>query len=159
VSLLIQFGFSRCQSFLSKKKNELILCGVKESLPLNKNLTVNNELSKLLYYGKEAILRTESKLMKLRDMHTKGISLGFYAGGYELAFHLDNKNIRFFDGDSYKHGKSWLFGMSEIESPELLVSQPVDKVVVCRSHYFDNIKDYLLKIGINDESIVNIDLL
>lgn len=159
VKLLIQFGFSGCQSFLSKKKNELILCGVKESPAHNKYFAENDEFTPLLNYGKLAILKFESKLTKLRDMLSKDISLGFYAGGYELAFHLDNKNIRFFDGDSYKHGKSWLFGMSEIESPELLVSQPVDKVVVCRSHYFDNIKDYLLKIGINDESIVNIDLL
>lgn len=93
----------------------------------------------------------------LRGLVTSGQSLGFYAGGYEYSLMLQNSRVRYFDGDPYKHGKAWLTGLPAIESPEALLSDPPNHLVICRPHYFDVIVKSLRHLGIAGTVFWNID--
>jgi 2-polyprenyl-3-methyl-5-hydroxy-6-metoxy-1,4-benzoquinol methylase len=93
----------------------------------------------------------------LQELSASGQAVGFYAGGYEYSLVLPDGGIRYFDGDSYKHGKSWLSGLSAIEPPEALKSNPVDHLVICRPHYFDVIVEHLRSIGISGTTFWNIE--
>jgi hypothetical protein len=78
--------------------------------------------------------------------------LGFYAGGHILASLADiGQYSRFFDGDETKWGKCWLSGLSPIEPPSNLQSDPVDVVIVCSEHYFSAILAHLREnVGLSE---------
>ena len=67
------------------------------------------------------------------------------------------KNIRYFDGDNYKVGMRWLTGLPKIESPKNLIKNKVDNLIICRPHYFEDIYNSLVKIGVSPSTIINID--
>ena len=83
-------------------------------------------------------------------------SIGFYAGGFEYGLMIENKSIRYFDGDEFKFGKSWMLNSPIIESPLNLLNNPVDYLFVFKSHYFDQIKENLIKLGFNSNAIIDI---
>ncbi len=83
-----------------------------------------------------------SNLLKIRKTQLK---LGFYAGGYEFVSFLTEYPIRFFDGDYYKHNKSWLIGLRPIECPVNIKHEPLDVIVIFEAHHAAAIKEYLQK--------------
>jgi hypothetical protein len=87
-------------------------------------------------------------LNELKSLAGGRKSLGFYAGGLYYGVLLQENSIRYFDGDSFKHGKTWLRGLPPIESPANLKDRPVDSLVICPEHYYQEITGYLRKIGI-----------
>jgi SAM-dependent methyltransferase len=148
VRLFDSQGFCPAEAATSKAGNELFLFGRYDSRaeliwPGDYTRHIPEEIEKLKEYTDKAIINRKRIMAALKKMQSRGQSIGFYAGGYEYGILLDDKNIRYFDGDVYKHGKSWLVGLSHIESPLALRTQPVDNLVVCKGHYFNSIVRYL----------------
>ena len=83
-------------------------------------------------------------------------TIGFYAGGFEYDEMIKIKNIRYFDGDAFKEGKSWILKKPIIESPKNLVKNPVDYLIIFKSHYFETIKNSLVKLGVKENSIIDV---
>jgi 2-polyprenyl-3-methyl-5-hydroxy-6-metoxy-1,4-benzoquinol methylase len=161
VALLNSQGFCSADSSLTVAGNELMLWGfyhanVTPGWPLWR---IMEESILLENYSKKIELKTKSILEILRKNILDGQSIGFYAGGFEYGFHLTVGDVRYFDGDVYKHGKRWLPGLPEIESPSKLALNPVDKLIICKPHYFDAIKNMLVQVNVDGKSIVSIDSL
>ena len=113
---------------------------------------------------KEKIKKFKKLIDKKTKIIVKGINkliknkktIGFYAGGFEYAEKLNLKDIRYFDGDEFKVGKSWILNKPIIESPKNLVKNPVDFVIIFKSHYFEPIKNNLIKLGVRENSIIDV---
>ena len=69
---------------------------------------------------------------------------------------INSKKVRYFDGDDFKVGKSWISSQPIIESPANLIRNPVDYLIVCKPHYFKAIKANLVALGVNEKSIIDI---
>jgi hypothetical protein len=95
----------------------------------------------------------------LRTLLSAGRTIGFYAGGYPFGFLLGSPGIRYFDGDTYKHGKRWLQGLPVIEPPEALRSAPPDRIVIAKPHYFAPISRALGQLNVDPGRIVDLDVL
>jgi SAM-dependent methyltransferase len=138
-------GFRSGQACTSSAGNELYLWGYYDSsaLPVwpgDDIRLVQAESRKLKEYSDKITERTERIITALKNMD----SIGFYAGGFEYSYYLKEVgNVRYFDGDSFKQGQSWLFGLPAIESPEVLRANPLDDLIVCKDHYFDAILQFL----------------
>jgi SAM-dependent methyltransferase len=161
VALLNAQGFCSAQSSLTGPGNELMLWGFyqKSVVPRWPCERISEEAILLESYTKKLNKKIKLTLGALRQIILNGQSVGLYAGGFEYGFHLSASQIRYFDGDIYKYGKSWLPGLREIESPNELVFNPVDKLIICKPHYFTNIKNALIQINVDEKSIVDIDSL
>lgn len=152
-------GFVCSDCSLTSNGNELMLWGQYNSASSIRwpEERVQDEITMLENYSTK-LRNKETKILEaIKRIVNRGESLGFYAGGYEYGILLDKNDIRYFDGDSYKHGKQWLLGLPLIESPSALSDTPVDKLIICKPHYFSKIKELLLQIGVNENCIVNID--
>jgi SAM-dependent methyltransferase len=141
-------GFRSAQAVPSKAGNELFLWGHYDqtaplSWPGNEGNVLKNEVKKLKDYAEKIFKAREKIVFQLKNLMSRGQSLGFYAGGFEYANFFENYNIRYFDGDTFKQGKSWLKGLSPIESPFTLNDCPVTHLIIFKGHYFDQIVTYL----------------
>lgn len=161
LALLKAQGFGGGSYSKSKAGNELILYGYfdGETQLCWPEDRVNQESSSLIEYAERVVQNIDRKLRVLKGILDSGKSLGFYAGGYEYGCRLNHEAIRYFDGDTYKHGKSWLVGLPAIEAPTALLRKTVDCLVVSKPHYFAEISRSLIALGINPHSIINIDAL
>ena len=163
VTLLNAQGFRSADSSLTRAGNEVMLWGFRQGMAIPRWPVeqISEERILLKAYARKLKRKIELTLDALRQMIADGLSIGFYAGGFEYGFHLPltTREIRYFDGDAYKHGKCWLTGLSAIESPAALVSRPVDRLIICKPHYFDAIKNALVQINVNEECMVDIDSL
>lgn len=85
----------------------------------------------------------------IRALLDAGSRVGLYAGGHSLAW-LGGfaDRLRFYDGDPFNEGRHWLPGLPAIGSPQSLVDDPDDVVIVCASHHFPAIRDGLNKLGL-----------
>jgi SAM-dependent methyltransferase len=151
-------GFSPAGASFTPAGNELMLWGV-----LNSSYTPHwptdastHEAELLDYYAKRLSDRRLSIQRHLEKLFDSNESVGFYAGGYEYGFCMQKHEIRYFDGDIYNHGKTWLAGLPPIESPEALKHSPVDHIVVFKPHYFNVIAERLRALNIGDTRIWNI---
>ena len=159
VRLLEAQGFVDGGYLATPAGNEVMLWGrysssVQPSWPVGAVASEEDELRR----SAETLDRETARIdAALRDLVASGKSLGFYAGGYEYSPMVPSTGVRYFDGDSYKHGKAWLTGLPAIESPEALRSDPVDHLVICRSHYFDVIVKRLRDMGVTRTTFWNID--
>ena len=142
-------GFLRARYCTSDAGNDLYLWGYYDEKtelrwPGEDHRTILDEYATLRRYAhmlSENTVRITTALIKILSA---GESVGFYAGGFEYGVILGNAGlIRYFDGDSYKHGMAWLPGLSPIEPPHELISRPVDNLIICKEHYFDLILKYL----------------
>lgn len=160
VALLNAQGFCKANSSLTSAGNELMIWGFHHEITPRWPLERISEEKVLL---KDYVQKLENKikytLNSLGGLIASGFSIGFYAGGFEYGFFLASEKIRYFDGDTYKHGKQWLPGLPVIESPKALTLKPVDRLIICKPHYFGVIKNALELIGVDGKSIVNIDSL
>lgn len=159
VSLFNSQGFKDSSFSLTKNKNELMIWGF-----YDKKSTINwpfhiqeLELSELKKY-KIGLKEKSNKIrLKLDDIISRGFSIGFYAGGSEYGFDLkDKKGIRYFDSDEYKFGRKLLNGLSKIEPPKNLIKEKIDKIIVCKPHYFKVIYDSLVEIGVDPSTIISL---
>lgn len=159
-SLLESQGFLNASFSLTSNQNELMLWGYYKRDYLNYIESTNNTISEIQLLQKYSdglsfkFSKTKSKILNFID---SGYSIGFYAGGFEYGFHINNDNIRYFDGDEFKFGKKWLRDLPKIESPDDLLNNQVDKLIIFKPHYFKSIFESLLKLGINPENILNIE--
>lgn len=151
-------GFRNTQACTSNAGNELFLWGFYDNtvtliLPGENIQFILEEAGKLKKYSNKLNKNIKRIVMVLKEIQSNNQSIGFYAGGYEYSILLkDVDNIRYFDGDSYKHRKSWVQGLPCIESPMALKTIPVDNLIVCKNYYFDAIVNYLVKeLNIPDE--------
>ncbi len=146
---------------LSKPGNELMLWGYLNATAQLRwpEERVAPESIALKEYAEKIGQNIDRKFKALQGIIGAGKSLGFYAGGYEYGYRLNHAGIRYFDGDTYKHGKRWLVGMPAIEAPASLLEEPLDCLVVCKPHYFAEISRSLIGLGVNPDSIVSIDAL
>lgn len=145
VRLFIAQGFRSVQAGTTNAGNELFVWGYYDSTapvmwPGDNAAYMRTESEQLKKYADKAHSRTDEIVAALQGMQ----SVGLYAGGFEYSGYLNNAgSIRYFDGDSYKHGKSWLLGLPAIEPPQALVNNPVEHLIVCKDHYYDAIVRYL----------------
>lgn len=149
VNLFKAQGFCSAKSAFSHAGNELMLWGYYDSSakphwPVG---LVPKEEKELKAYAEKLREKTDRIISVLKEMISEGKTIGFYAGGFEYGIQL-GEGIRYFDGDSYKHGKSWLKGMPVIEPPQALKSTPVDNLIICKSHYFSAITKNIDEIGV-----------
>jgi hypothetical protein len=97
-------------------------------------------------FARRATAALSRRVAAVDAMLASGQCVGFYAGGHTVGSMLrDPASIRYYDGDSWKHGKTWLQGLSPIRSPETLSRDPVDSLIVGPDHYFDAIRAYLVE--------------
>ncbi len=149
VRLLNSQGICDATAVQSKAGNELFFFGrynskAEVTWPGHDTMHIEDTTEMLREYAEKVITTSEKIVSALREMQSSGQSIGFYAGGYEYGIVLDdNENLRYFDGDIYKHGKSWLAGMPPIESPLALREKQLDNLIVCKGHYFNSIVQYL----------------
>lgn len=151
-------GYRNARACTSNTGNELFLWGFYDNTaaltsPGESGRFVLEESEKLKEYSNKLNKNTKRIVTALKEMQSKNQYIGFYAGGDKYGILLkDIDNIRYFDGDSYKHGKSWLQGLPCIESPLALKTMPVDNLIICKEHYYDAIVNYLVKeINIPDK--------
>ena len=161
VALLSAQGFGSTDLSLSRAENELMFWGFHQSsvIPRWPVERITEEETLLKDYVKKLEKKVTLTLYALRRMIEEGKSIGFYAGGFEYGFFLTAGEVRYFDGDDFKHGKQWLHDLSVIESPSALIRKPVDRLIICKPHYFDPIKNALDVLGVDKSCIVNIDSL
>ena len=151
-------GFIDSGYQLSKEGNEMAIWGFYDntktlSWPTFRYEEEKNKIetfSKLIDQKTKVITETINKIIKNRK------TIGFYAGGFEYSSMINKKDIRYFDGDDFKVGKSWILKEPTIEPTSNLIKYPVDYLIVFKTHYFEAIKKSLIKLGISDNSIINI---
>ena len=151
VRLLTARGFVNCGAKPTQAGNELNIWGYANpdamlSWPGDIPGVLASESESLYNYGKNLEKKVSHQVERigLRVLNLKGRKLGFYAGGHILAWLADiGGHSRFFDGDETKWGKCWLQGLTPIEPPSNLRSDPVDVLIVCSEHYFGSIYAYL----------------
>ena len=151
-------GFNPAGASFTPAGNDLMLWGIlNSSYPPHWPSDASIHETELLdYYAKRLSDRRLSVQRHLEKLFDSNESVGFYAGGYEYGFRMQNHKIRYFDGDIYNHGKAWLAGLPQIEPPEALLDAPVDHMVVFKPHYFHVIADRLRALNIEDSRIWNI---
>ena len=156
--------FKDCGYKLNKVGNELFFWGYKDKRKKKIDLTKDKEN----FSGEEKILQIYekkiqdkwfSKISYLKKQIKNGCKIGFYGGGYTLAWKLNKKNLFFFDGDEFKWKKKWLTCLKKIESPEKIKDRKIDILVICRPHYFYEIESYLQDLNYIPKltKIINID--
>jgi SAM-dependent methyltransferase len=142
-------GFQRTQHCTSDAGNDLYLWGYYDEKsvlrwPGDDPRIILEESDTLRRYARMLSENTARITAVLNTILSAGESVGFYAGGFEYGVIVGNTgSIRYFDGDSYKHGAAWLPGLTPIESPHELKSNPVDHLIICKEHYFNAILKYL----------------
>ena len=151
VRLFDSQGFCSAQASTTQAENELYIWGYldKSATPIwpGEQTGVNlEEVEKLKEYSNRLGATTNKILGVIRKLDANNQSIGFYAGGFEYSILLrDIDKIRYFDGDSYKHGKKWIQGLPCIEPPQALKEMAVDNLVICKDHYYDAIVKYLVE--------------
>jgi len=158
IRLLQAQGFSPAGARYSRAGNELALWGVmnsscETSWPSD---ALASETERLTDYANNLHECTARAQHRLEALVASGGSVGFYAGGYEYGFRMTGRNIRYFDGDTYKHGLVWLAGLPAIESPEDLRREPVDHLVIFKPHHFPAIVGTLQAMNIPKTRFWNI---
>ncbi|MBC69484.1 methyltransferase domain-containing protein [Acinetobacter sp.] len=151
-------GFINSGYQLSKEGNEMAIWGYyddqkKLGWPTYRYIEEKNKIesfSKSIDQSTKVITETINKIIKNRK------TIGFYAGGFEYSSMLNKKDIRYFDGDDFKVGKSWIIKEPLIEPISNLIKEPVDYIIVFKTHYFKAIKKKLIELGVNDNSIIDI---
>lgn len=158
-ALLEAQGFQSADFALTSAGNELMIWGFCE--PAGRvywpEERVEGEAAKVSDYANRLQTKISTTVDRLHEFAEHGKTIGFYAGGYDYGYRLKTPRVRYFDGDSYKHGKRWLQSLPVIEAPAALRSTPVDRLIICKPHYFNEIKTSLVTLGIDPESLVNID--
>lgn len=154
-------GFRSGGYALSKPGNELMLWGYLEATADIRwpEECIEREAALLEKYSEDVRFNSRRIYNECQKILNDGKSLGFYAGGYEYGYRLNHADVRYFDGDSYKHGKCWLKSLPSIEAPESIIEASVDYLVVCKPHYFSEISRDLIRLGISKDSILNMDTL
>lgn len=150
VRLFNSQGFCSTQFYKSNAGNELYIWGYKNgaklSWPGDRIEVVMEESKQLEEYSNKLVMTTTRIVGELERMQSSGLSMGFYAGGFEYSIFLKNVDkIRYFDGDPYKQGKVWLRDLSCIESPQVLEKWPVENLIICKNHYFESIVRHLVE--------------
>jgi len=144
-------GFRAAQACTSNAGNELFIWGYYDKFatpawPGERTEVILEESEKLKKYSNKLVSTTNRIVTALKNMQSNNQSVGFYAGGFEYSRWLkDIDKIRYFDGDPYKHGKTWLQGLPCIESPQVLEKWPIDNLIICKDHYFEAIVQYLVE--------------
>jgi SAM-dependent methyltransferase len=158
-ALLDAQGFRSADFALTAAGNELMAWGFHDSGAALEwpHHRVEAETAALGEYAGKVVPKMESTLSALRQAADAGTSIGFYAGGYQYGYFLGATPSRYFDGDTYKHGKRWLERLAPIESPEAFRLDPVDRLVISKAHYFEVIRDALIRQGADARRLVSID--
>lgn len=161
VALLNAQGFCFANAAVTVSGNELMIWGFyKQNVELRwPTERIADETLLVNEYAEKLAVKTERTRAKIADFIANRVTIGFYAGGYEYGYAFKENNIRYFDGDDFKHGRKWLKFLPAIETPNSLVSNPVDKLIICKPHYFNAIKNALVKAGYSENNLLNIDLL
>jgi SAM-dependent methyltransferase len=152
VRLLEAQGFGRARAEPTAAGNELHLWGwFDPSAPVGwpgerEPGVVEAEHARVAEFFDRADALLDGQEAAVRRMLDAGESVGFYAGGYLLGARLPaDADVRYYDGDEYKHGKVWLAGLSPIRPPSDLARDPVDHLIVCPDHYFEPIHANLVE--------------
>ena len=145
-------GFKAATSEPTAAGNEMYMmarAGRQEDASLIADSSVEDGLKEWQGFSERLQLLKNNFNHNLSTLLEKG-SVGFYAGGHILASMSDlGDRVEYFDGDSAKHGKSWLAGLPVIRDPGSLVDEPVSTLVIGPEHHMASIKSYLFEeIGI-----------
>ena len=132
-------GFINSGYQLSKEGNEMAIWGYyddqkKLGWPTYRYIEEKNKIesfSKSIDQSTKVITETINKIIKNRK------TIGFYAGGFEYSSMLNKKYIRYFDGDDFKVGKSWIINEPLIEPISNLIKEPVDLDTSLGNWFFD----------------------
>jgi len=153
-------GFMSAGAKFTRAGNEMMLWGILNSShqphwPVD---AVAFEKERLDGYAKLLYERMDRVQHNLTTLFASGESVGFYAGGYEYGVRMREHKPRYFDGDAYVHGKTWLAGLPPIEPPEAMLDNPVDHLVIFKPHYFNDIVSALQAMNITKPHFWNVDL-
>jgi len=148
-------GFKNVGAKLNRAGNELMLWGYFDSKLKPRSLadSVASEAKKLANYAERLTKNDKAVVQGLQSIIASGGSIGFYAGGFDYAWRLNNQAIRYFDSDSSKHGKCWLRGLGPIESPDALVNKPIDNLVIFKPYLFDEITRGLSRLNLSSTKV------
>ena len=103
--------------------------------------TETRKLTEFSYAIKNEVNHLSSSLERI---YQRDESIGFYGGGFSLALLMPSiENVRFYDGDTSKHGKCWLNTLPPIQSPRDLISDPVDNLSFVQNTIIPKIINYL----------------
>ena len=94
----------------------------------------------------------------IRETRKAGGSIGFYGISPVLCGLLTDFGFapRLFDGDAAKHGTFIAGCDSPVESPERLIANPVDKLLVCPVDYDREIRVWLGKSGFSADRVISL---
>ena len=156
--LLQSQGFIKGGYQLSNAKNEMAIWGYydRRTIISFPSFRYQEEKEKIEKFKRLIDKKTKVIVESINKMIKNKKTIGFYAGGFEYAELLKIKNIRYFDGDDFKVGKSWILNNPIIESPVNLLKNPLDCLIIFKSHYFEPIKNYLLKLGVTENCIIDV---
>lgn len=151
-------GFKNVGAKLNRAGNELMLWGYFDSNAKPRSLAdaVAPEAKKLATYAERLAKNDDAVMRGLQALIATGKSIGFYAGGFDYAWRLNDQAIRYFDGDSSKHGKCWLKGLGPIESPDALATKPVDHLVIFKPYLFNEITRGLSRLNLSSTKILSV---
>lgn len=151
-------GFTQAGARFSRAGNELMLWGILNfsHQPHWPSDAVTSEARLLIEHAERLYGQTSRVRLGLDKLLASGKSVGFYAGGYEYGCRMEGQRIRYFDGDTYVHGMTWLAGLPPIEAPEALQRDPVDHLVIFKPYYFDAIVERLQALNIGETRFWNV---
>ncbi|MBN07643.1 MAG: hypothetical protein CMM45_07420 [Rhodospirillaceae bacterium] len=142
-------GFSSVDSHLTTAGNEFFFWGYRDaskplSWPGETETVLETETRKLTEFSYAIKSEVNHLSSSLERIYQRDESIGFYGGGVSLALLMPSiENVRFYDGDTSKHGKCWLNTLPPIQSPRDLKSDPVDNLIICPEHHYSKIINYL----------------
>lgn len=154
-------GFIKSDYQLTTAQNEIIIWGYYDSKKILSwpSFRYQDEKEKIKKFKRLIDTKTRIIVESINRIIKKKKTIGFYAGGFEYAEILNTKDIRYFDGDDFKVGKSWILNKPIIESKRNLIKDPVDYLIIFKSHYFEAIKNTLVKLGVSENSIIDINII
>lgn len=156
MSLYKKFGFKDVQYKIITPGNGLMVYGYKEIQSKKVKLVESSKSLLNINLLKSFAFNFNNSLNKLDDFlelyKTKNIV--FYAGGMPFYLLLNRKeNIIFTDSDNELFDKKFYLELPKIVSPNFLKGKKVDFVIVFASHYYQEIRKYLLEeIGLSLET-------
>jgi len=150
--LMEKADFKNIRLINSKKRSVIFAWGTKKEGSKNR-MPLRNDFSDWSIFKKFTInlLKNVDTIQRLIEGYEKkGKKIGLYAPCANLLGLLKfKKTPRIFQGDKFKHGKFMAGYPKAIEPPGKLLKEPVDILFIAPIDYDKEIRDYLIKMGLN----------
>lgn len=151
--LLEAAGLSEVCVISSSQRSILYAWGIKRPTTEASRASVENDEHLLTTFAETFEKNKRSIQTIIDDAENRGKMIGMYGASIVLKGVLNfTAELRLFDSDEKKHGKRMAGEGSVIESPQALLADPVDLLFVCPIDYDQEIRQFLIKIGLPRET-------